>query len=467
MARSTVRVGTVLLGTLALSLTAASASAETLNEALATAYASNPTLQAARAQQRQVDEQVPQALSNWRPTVDVEGSIGKEWQQDWLRGGAASVPGGGSNGQKANSREPKSALLSVTQPIYRGGRTVAQRDQAENLVSAGRAQLIGVEQQVLQQAVTAYVDVLRDMAVLDLTKNNEDVIAEQLKATRERFDVGEVTKTDVSQAESRLARAVADRIQAQGNLASSRAIYRQVIGMAPGKLDVPELPGGLPGGEEESIALSENAPTVSQAIFLERAARDGTDVVFGELLPTVSVVGQVGATDELSNENVSTASASIFAQVVIPLYQAGGVESRVRESKQLTAQRRQQLDQARRQAIQDASTAWQALETARAQIESFNAEVKSTKTALDGVQQEQQVGLRTVLDVLDAQQEVLNAEVSLVTARRDTIVAAYQTLAAVGKLTAADLQLPAELYDPQKHYREVRDKWWGLNASGQ
>ncbi len=457
MPRSTLQAGTAALVALALSLAAAPASGETLNEAMATAYANNPTLQAARAQLRQVDEQVPQALSNWRPTVDIEGNVGETWE---------------SNNNKAfgtisNTREPKSATLNVTQPIYRGGRTVAQRDQAENLVSAGRAQLTNVEQQILLQAVTAYVDVLRDMRVLDLTKNNEQVIGEQLKATRERFAVGEVTKTDVSQAESRLARAVADRIQAQGNLTSSRAIYRQVIGMAPGKLDVPDLPGGLPGGEEEAIALSENTPTVSEAVFVERAARDGTDVVFGELLPTISLIGQVGADDEITRPNQRTASAAIFAQVVIPLYQAGGVESRVRESKQLTAQRRQELDEARRLAIQDATTAWQALETARAQIESFQAEVEATQIALNGVRQEQEVGLRTVIDVLDQQQEVLNAQVSLVVARRDSIVAAYQTLAAVGTLTAADLQLPVELYDPEKHYREVRDKWWGLNASGQ
>jgi TolC family type I secretion outer membrane protein len=380
---------------------------------------------------------------------------------------ANGVGVGNANGQRANSRVPKSVSLNLTQPIYRGGRTVAQRDQAENLVSAGRAQLTNVEQQILLQAVTAYVDVLRDLRVLDLTKNNEEVIGEQLKATRERFDVGEVTKTDVSQAEARLARAVADRIQAQGNLTSSRAIYRQVIGVAPGKLDVPDLPGGLPTGEEETIALSENAPVVTESVFLERASRDGTDVVFGELLPTISLIGQVGADDEVTQENRSTTTAGIFAQVVIPLYQAGGVESRVRESKQLTAQRRQELDEARRQATQDATTAWQALETALAQIESFTAEVKSTQVALDGVRQEQQVGLRTVLDVLDAQQEVLNSQVSLVVARRDSIVAAYQTLGAVGTLTAAHLELPVELYDPEKHYREVRNKWWGLNASGQ
>jgi TolC family type I secretion outer membrane protein len=457
MPRSRLQAGTAALVALGLSLAAATASAETLDQALANAYNNNPTLQAARAQLRQVDEQVPQALSNWRPTVDIQGSVGEEWESDNAK----------ALGTSSATREPKSAQLNVTQPIYRGGRTVAQRDQAENLVSAGRAQLTNVEQQVLLQAVTAYVDVLRDARVLDLTKNNEQVIAEQLKATRERFDVGEVTKTDVSQAESRLARAVADRIQAQGNLTSSRAVYRQVIGMAPGKLEVPDLPGGLPTGEEETIALSENTPIVAEAVFVERAARDGTDVVFGELLPTISLIGQVGGDEDITRQNTRSATAGIFAQVTIPLYQAGGVESRVRESKQLTAQRRQELDEARRQATQDATTAWQALETALAQIESFTAEVNATQVALDGVRQEQQVGLRTVLDVLDAQQEVLNSQVSLVVARRDSIVAAYQTLGAVGTLTAADLKLAVDLYDPEKHYREVRNKWWGLNASGQ
>jgi TolC family type I secretion outer membrane protein len=438
-------------------LFATAARAESLAEAMAAAYANNPTLQAARAQLRQTDEQVPQALSNWRPTVDIQGEVGSAWDDTVIRGSP----------DQEGVREPKSVALGVTQPIYRGGRTVAQRDQAENLVLAGRAGLLATEQQVLLQAVTAYVDVLRDVAVLDLTKNNEEVIAEQLKATRERFEVGEVTKTDVSQAESRLAQAKADRTQAEGNLISSRATYQQVIGTLPGTLTVPDLPGGLPSGVDEAVALSENNPVVAQFIYLERAARDGTDVVFGELLPQVSLVGQVGADDEVASEERSSTSASITAQVRIPLYQAGGVASRVRESKQLTAQRRQQLDEARRQTVQDATTAWQALETAGAQIESFRAQVEAAKTALDGVQQEQQVGLRTVLDVLDAQQEVLQAEVNLVQSRRDHIVAAYQTLAAIGTLTAADQQLAVDLYDPLVHYNEVRDKWWGLNASGQ
>jgi TolC family type I secretion outer membrane protein len=451
------RAGAAAIVALAWGLAPGPVRAETLADALAAAYANNPTLQSARAELRQTDEQVPQALSNWRPTVDIQGQIGAAWDDTVVDGG----------NDDSGARAPKAVALGVTQPIYRGGRTVAERDQAENLVLAGRAQLLFTEQQVLLDAVTSYVNVLRDLAVLELTKNNEKVIGEQLNATRERFDVGEVTRTDVSQAESRLAQATADRIQAEGNLTSSRAVYRQVIGAAPADLTVPELPGGLPANEEEAIALSENNPGVTQVVYLERAARDGTDVVFGELLPSVSLVGQVGADDEFSNEDVTSTSAQILAQVTIPLYQAGNVESRVRESKQLTAQRRQQLDEARRQATQAATTAWQVLETARAQIESFRAQVEASRTALDGVEQEQQVGLRTVLDVLDAQQEVLSAEVNLVQARRDHLVAAYATLAAIGKLTAADLQLAVELYDAEKHYREVRDKWWGLNASGQ
>ncbi len=457
MAGSMVRTGAAAIVALAWSLAPGPAQAESLDDALAATYVNNPTLQSARAELRQTDEQVPQALSNWRPTLDVQSQIGASWEDDIIDGAP----------DQDGSRVPKSVALGVTQPIYRGGRTVAQRDQAENLVLAGRAQLLSTEQRVLLDAVTAYGNVLRDLAVLELTKNNQEVIAEQLNATRERFDVGEVTRTDVSQAESRLAQAMADRIQAEGNLTSSRAVYRQVVGTLPGTLEVPDLPGGLPANEEEAIALSENNPDVTQVVYLERAARDGTDVVFGELLPEVSLVGQVGADDEISDDDRSSTSAQILAQVVIPLYQAGNVESRVRESKQLTAQRRQQLDEARRQATQAATTAWQVLETARAQIESFRAQVEATKTALDGVQQEQQVGLRTVLDVLDAQQEVLSAEVNLVQARRDHLIAAYATLGASGKLTAAELKLAVELYDAEKHYREVRDKWWGLNASGQ
>jgi TolC family type I secretion outer membrane protein len=437
-------------------MAAAPAGAQTLEEALATAYASNPTLQSARAQLRATDELVPQALSNWRPTVQADGSIGPTWL-DARNRGTGTFPLG-------------TAGLSVTQPLYRGGSSSAQLSQAENLVRAGRAQLAAAEQQVLLDAVTAYVDVLAAQALLDLNKNNEQVLAEQLRATRERFDVGEVTKTDVSQAEARLAGATAGRIQAEGNLTSFRAIYRQQIGEMPGNLQVPKsLPSNLPANEEETVAQSENNPNLVTAVYAERAAEDGTDVVFGALLPTVSLDGEVLVEQDLSGNqfNTDANSAQLLARITIPLYQAGSVDSQVRESKQTAAQRRRQVDEQRRLAEQQATTSWRALETAQAQITSFRAQVESTKTALEGVEQEQSVGLRTVLDVLDAQQEVLNAQTSLVQARRDEVVAAYTVLFAVGRLTAADLKLPAEHYNVDQHYNEVRGKWWGLNASGQ
>jgi TolC family type I secretion outer membrane protein len=442
---------------LALGMMAATpASAQTLEEALATAYVGNPTLQSARAQLRATDEQVPQALSNWRPTVQADGSIGPAWE-DRPRLGSGSFPVG-------------TAGLSITQPLYRGGSSSAQLSQAENLVRAGRAQLAGIEQQVLLDSVTAYVDVLAAQALLQLNINNEQVLAEQLRATRERFDVGEVTKTDVSQAESRLAGATAGRIQAEGNLTSFRAIYRQQIGEMPGNLVVPKsLPSNLPANEQETVAQSENNPNLQTAVYAERAAEDGTDVIFGEMLPTVSLDGEVLTQQDLSGNEFGTDqnSAQLLARITIPLYQAGSVSSRVRESKQTAAQRRRQVDEQRRLAEQQATTAWRALETAQAQIKSFQAQVEATKTALEGVEQEQSVGLRTVLDVLDAQQEVLNAQTSLVQSRRDEVVAAYTVLFAVGRLTAADLKLPAEQYNVDQHYNEVRGKWWGLNASGQ
>jgi TolC family type I secretion outer membrane protein len=462
---------TVLICTLMSAPLARPAHAQSLEDALVQAYSSNPTLQAQRSQLRQTDELVPQAKSGWRPTLDVQAGVGVEWRHNEAKTSITNpVPPPPKLSAKITTEhtdDPMAATLNLTQPVYSGGRTSAQLSQANNLVEAGRAQLAVVEQQVLLQAVTAYVNVVASQAVLELTRSNETVIGQQLKSTKERFDVGEVTKTDVSQAEARLSGAVADRVQAEGVLAATRATYKQVIGEMPGKLTKPPVPTGLPASAEETVNLSENNPAVTVSIFVEKSARDGTDAVVGELLPTLSLVGSVGINQDVSGHNVTQEDATISAQVVIPLYQAGSVESRVREQKQLVGQRRHELDDARRKATQDATTAWEALDTARAQIESFQAQVQSNKTALDGVQQEQLVGLRTVLDVLNAQQEVLVSEVSLVGAYRDELVAAYQVLAAIGQLTATSLGLPVQPYDPRQHYDEVKDKWWGLNASGQ
>ena len=437
-----------------ITLAGPSASAQSLTEALATAYTTNPALLAARNELRAQNELVPQALSGWRPTIAGTASAGSTWADSRIG---------------ANQSNPRSIGIDLTQPVYRGGRTVASTRQAENLVLAQRARLVGVEENVLLNAATAYMDVVRDEAVLDLNINNEQVLARQLAASRDRFEVGEITRTDVAQSEARLAGATAGRITAEGALAASRARYVEVIGDAPGTLETPPIVTSLPGSLEEAIEVASAAnPDVVAADYVERAARDGVDVVFGELLPTVSVRTGLSYQQEpspFSNTTGDEKLADVEAQVTIPLYQAGDVASRVREAKKRASQRRLEMAQQRRTASQIATTAWEALSTARAQITSFQAQVRSDEIALEGVREEAQVGSRTVLDVLDAEQELLDARVNLVRAKRDEIVAGFQILQAVGNLTARDLNLPVEYYDYQADYLEVRNKLWGTSVT--
>ena len=437
----------ILAGLLAAAPLAARAT--TLEEALARAYETNPTLQASRAELRATDEQIAQAKSLRRPTVDITGNIGPETVDTDI-----GQSGTGATGTVA---------LNLNQPIYRGGSIDASISQADNVILAQRETLISVEQQVLVRAVAAFSDVVRDQAVLELTRNNVEVLTKQLEATRTRFEVGELTRTDVAQAEARLAGAEAERIAAEGLLTTSKAIYREVIGEDPVDLEAPKPPENLPASEAETVAESANNPALTAAKFLERAARDGIDVVFGELLPQVDVVGRLQALNDVSEDDRYENSAGVFVQVRIPLYQAGGVGSRVRQSKQVVSQRRQQVQEQQRAAEQQATSSWRSLETARAQITSFQSQVEATRVALEGVREEANVGARTILDVLDAQQEYLVAQVNLVRASRDEVVAAHQVMAAVGRLTASGLELQATRYDVDRHYNEVKDKFWGTD----
>ncbi len=431
------------------------ARADTLQDALVQAYQNNPRLRADRAQLRATDEGVAQALSNWRPTVEIRGDAGYEFRNQTRTGGDKS----------GDTTLPRGATLSIDQNLYRGGRTVAATRQAENLVRSNRAGLLVTEQDVLLDAVTAYVDVVQNQAVVELRINNERVLRRQLEATRDRFEVGEVTRTDVAQAESRLSRATADRILAVGDLANSRATYKNIIGAAPGRLEPTKPIKELPANEEEAVSLARELNyAVIERDFIERAARDAVDVVTGELLPTVTLQSDLTREFENSNQNSETDEISITARVTVPLYQSGSVSSRVRESKQVVAQRRDERNTAVRDAIEQATRGWEAVQTARAQIRSFTAEVRATTIALEGVQQEALVGSRTVLDVLDAEQELLDARVNLVRAERDEVVAAYQLRSAVGQLTAESLKLPVEKYDFTRNYRRVRNKWFGLGV---
>jgi TolC family type I secretion outer membrane protein len=433
----------------------APAEAASLYEALATAYAANPTLEAARANLRAIDENVPQVLSEWRPSVIGQAQAGHEW--DEAQGPAQALTETETN--------PRSYSLTVRQPVFDGFGTVSGTSQAENQVEAGRARLINTEQSVLQSAVSAYMAVVRDTAVLDLNRNNEKVLQAQLEATEARFEVGELTRTDVAQAQSRLQGAIAQRIQAEGQLTSSRAIYRQVIGEDPVDVAMPTDTPPLPSSRDEAVALSQAAPNVVAAQFDERAAKDNIDVQFSDLLPSVAIEGSYERREDVGLRDNEANVGQVLGTVTIPLYQAGAPDSRVRQSKQVYMQTRRLTDEALRAAEQEAITAWQGLQTAVAQSQSFEEQVRAADLALEGVRQEQEVGARTILDVLDAEQESLNAKVSLVSSQTDRVVAQYRLLAAGGALTAANLALNAEFYDPRRHYDQVRDKFIGTGPS--
>lgn len=448
-----VAVGCVALALVVMPLPAA---AQSLVEALAAAYNTNPTLRAAQAELRSVNEQVPQALSGWRPTVSVTGSAGVETREQKT-----------SLGTTDEDLNPSQASLEVRQNIWRGGRTLADTKRAKTTVQAQRAQLMNTEQDVLLRAATAYMNVWRDQSILRLNINNVQVLEQQLEAARVRFEVGEITRTDVSQAEARLALARANRVGAEGDLRTSRAIFEELIGQPPVDIAPPPSLRGLPQSEQAAaVQARQENPAVIAADFSYRAAGHQVRNVVGELLPEVRVTGRLTASDEVVSSDTSEQSAAVLAEVSVPLYQAGAVSSRVRQAKQVEGQRRLELDAARRSSEQQAISAWEALKSAEAQIESFESQVRANAIALEGLQQEYDVGVRTTLDVLDAEQELFDSQVSLVGAQREEIVAGFQLLSAVGRMTAYELGLPVELYDIEADYEAVDDRWFGLDAPG-
>ncbi len=421
--------------------------AQTLEEALVLAYQNNPTLQAERARLRAVDEEVPAALAGWQPTVELAGDLGASYSKT-----DGMVPNAGSH-----SVAPYGVGLTATAPLYQGGRVSAQIDSAENRVNAGRAHLQGVEQSILFSTVTAYMDVLRYDAEIELSRSSERVVGRQLQAARDRLEVGEVTRTDVAQAEARLAQAGAERVAAEGGMMSARAMYQQVTGRPPGTLSWPPVPMGLPETEEDALTAANDAnPSIRAASYIAQAAQSDIETAAAALRPQVSIVGDVRQRFDTSDLIEQTTDASIRASVRVPLYQGGAASARIRQSKQIAAQRLLELDQSRRTVQEQVAQAWRALTSARAQIAAFESQVAAAAVALDGVEQETQVGLRTTLDVLDAEQEHFRAQINLVRAKREEIVAAYQVRAAIGALTAQQLGLPVDLYDPEEHYRSVR-----------
>jgi outer membrane protein len=457
--RTALALTAFLLAPAAQIVSVAPAAAQTLQEALAMAYSNNPSLQAARAQLRAVDENVPQALAGWRPTVQVTGSAGNVNGNTTLTG-----PRSQPNGRTNNDREPLSAQASVSQPIFRGGRTVASTRRAENQVLSQRARLMAVEQQVLTDTVNAYVQVIQLQEEVRLNINNVQVLTRQLQATNERFRVGEITRTDVAQAESRLAGAIATRADSEGRLQQARATFTRVVGQPPERLVAPQpLRTPVPNSREAGLLAGRNNPGVVAALFDEAAARDLVDVNFSALMPQVSLNASTFRNDNAATADTRSTGSQVTANLTMPLYQGGSEYAAVRQARQSAQQARQVVEEQRRAATQQATQAFETLVAARAAVDAVRAQIRAAEIALDGVQREAIVGSRTTLDVLNAEQELLNARVSLVRSLAAVIIASHNVAASVGRLTARDLNLPVQIYDMEAYYNAVRNRWagWG------
>jgi outer membrane protein len=430
--------------------------AETLTEALAQAYQFNPQLLAQRAQLRATDEGVPQALAGWRPTVQFTGSTGKQ---------IVNTVQGPSTTQIL---EPSTLDLNLTQPVWTSGRTPALVRQAEHNVQAQRAQTVAIEEQVLFSVVQAFLDVVRDQATVELNINNEQVLRRQLEATNDQFRVGEVTRTDVAQAESRVALAVATRVQAEGNLQVSRSNYVRAVGHPPDKLMQPQERPNLPATRAEALGLAHDQnPNVGIALYTEKAAEDSVVATRALLLPQFAIIGDLNKSDETSTSGRNVNSASVIARMTVPLYEAGSIYAQTRAAKQTVSQRRNLLDDARRAAIQAATKDWETIQSGRQQVQSLQSTIRAAEIALEGVRQEAQVGSRTVLDVLNAEQELFTDRVNLVQAQHDLAVAEFDLAQQVGRLTAQEFKLPVQAYDVEKHYNDVRNKWFGFGSKGE
>jgi len=439
-----------------------------MNTALAEAYVNNPQLNAQRAATRAVDENVAIALGGYRPRVSANTSVTQSYLENLSRIGPTNHCNPTPDARNCGSVGATTYSIVGTQTLFNGFQTGNRTRQAESQVFAARETLRSTEQTVLLNAATAYMNLLRDGALLDLQRNNVTVLEATLRQTRDRFNVGEVTRTDVAQAESRLAAGRSSLLTAESNYVTSRAVYRQVIGVEPGRLTT-AMPVDRFFGRTLAAALARartEHPSITTAAYNIDAAAYQVKIAEGALYPVATLQGSANKTQG-STTNLGTAqsfSAAVTAQLTVPLYQGGGEYATIRQAKETLGQRRLDLDTARDQVQQAVTQAWGQLEAAKAQIEATQAQVAAAEIALNGVSEEARVGQRTTLDVLNAQQDLVNARAALVTAQRDRVVASYTVLAAVGSLSPQILGIGVPNYDPIVHYHQVRDNWIGVRT---
>src|SRR5262245_39104050 len=499
-ARSLLRCGGAVLVSafLVLSIFGRPARAETIEEALADAYLINPVLNAERARLRAIDEEVALAKAGLRPFIfgtadtaflntntSVNQGGGNILSSDigLLTGPVnqafpfpprtpavtGAIPLSEAFGQ-GNAQEddgvtnPRGYAVNLTQPLFEGFRNLNAIRQAKSTVQASREALRTVEQTVLLDAATAYVNVVRDQAIVRLRENDVAVLTEQLKATKDRFDVGEVTRTDVAQAEARRSEALATLAAAQANLKTSRAAYEQVVGHPPGNLVTPaSIRHLLPSTLDEAMTLGDGEnPLILATAYNEESSLYAVERIMGEMLPDAQLEVSYEKRFDLGSTIDSQESTRVLGRVNVPFYQGGGVSARVRQAKETNNQLKKEVEDARLRVHADVIANWGILQSSGPAITSAEAAVAANKIALTGVREEEKVGQRTTLDVLDAQRELLNSQIGLVTALRDRVVAEYALYTAVGRMDAQTLGLRVPYYDPIQHYDIVKNKLFGL-----
>ncbi len=441
--------------------------AETINSALAAAYNNNPTLNAQRAATRAVDESVPIAKSGLRPTITANANIGLSRTTTNAAGAGAAIVGGvgGSSGTETNLA-PGGFGVVINQTLWDSYLTKNNVNAAQAAVSASQQALVNAEQNILFNAASAYLDVLRDRSILAFQRKSLAFLDEQVRSEQTRFDVGEATRTDVAQARASRAAAQASASLAEANLRSSEAVYVQIIGRKPAKLSPVKgvkgkFPTSIVAGKDiarrEHPAIRSTEFLVDQAIFNVKSAESG-------LLPRVDL--QASATRNFEQSTFASVSEnqSVTATLTVPIYQGGAQRGQIRQNKESLGQARIQVDESVASVTAAVVSSYSQYQGAKAAVSANQQQLKAAQLALEGAVEERKVGQRTTLDVLDTQTQVINAQIALANSSRDVKVAGYAIMSAIGRLNASRLGLKVNVYKPEVHQKAVEDKWFGLRV---
>ena len=448
------------------------AHAETLNEALQRAYNNNPSLNSSRANLRAVDENVPLAKAGMRPRVSINSYLGAQQNRFIQRQDDMSQPNDPNaypiwNRQQGQSLA-RSAGVTIEQPVFDGFKAQNTTNAAETAVFAEQQRLRLLEQKILFDTASSYMNVLRDTAALKLQENNVAVLTEQLRQTKERYLAGQITLTDISQAESRLAAGKAQASNAHALLESSIGAYQQVVGILPKKLaPAPPVDKLLPPNREEAekIAVSEH-PMILAALHDADASDFDIKAIEADFLPKLSVVADVFTQTNMNIIYDRNIAAMIGGRLNVPLYDGGSTSSQLRQAKELAGKKKLDVDVARAEIIALTRTTWANLQSAKTRMVAAQAQIAAAEKALYGVREEAKAGQRTTLDILNAQQELLNARIALIFAQRERVVASYGVLSTIGRLSTDNLGLSPDYYDPALHLDQIKDSWGGFHTPG-